>query len=94
MTRPAQPQDVEAVTALIHVAYRGYVPLLGRDPQPLTDDYAALIAAGEVFALEMEGMLAGVLVVQEPEWGVMLVDGGHRSGAAGAGTRHAFDGVR
>lgn len=73
MIRPGQPADTEAVTALIHAAYDGYVPLLGRDPQPLTDDYAALIAAGEVFVLEEDGMLAGVLVVQEPEPGTMLV---------------------
>ena len=73
MIRPAQPEDAEPVIALIHAAYRGYVPRLGRDPQPMTDDYAALIAAGEVFVLETEATLAGVLVVQEPESNTMLV---------------------
>ena len=73
MIRPAQPSDAGPVAALIQAAYGGYAPLLGRDPQPMTDDYAALIAAGEVFVLEVERVLAGVLVVQEPEWGTMLV---------------------
>ena len=67
MIRPAQPEDAEPVAALIEVAYCGYVALLGRKPQPMTDDYAALIAVGEVYVLEEEDVIVGVLVVQQPE---------------------------
>lgn len=73
MIRPAEPADAEPVTALIHSAYGGYVSLLGRNPQPLNDNYAALIEAGEVFALTEDDALLGVLVVQEPEYGTLLV---------------------
>jgi GNAT superfamily N-acetyltransferase len=68
--RPALGQDEAAVTALIHSAYQGYVAALGRNPQPMEDDYATRIAAGEVSLLEQNGVVIGVLVctLREGEW--------------------------
>jgi GNAT superfamily N-acetyltransferase len=63
--RQAQPSDASAVSELIHAAYALYVPRLGRDPQPMTDDYAALSEAGEVWVLDGSATLDGVLVVQK-----------------------------
>jgi len=71
--RQAQSADVEPVAALIQAAYEGYVPLIGRNPQPMDDDYAALIAAEQVFLLEGGGELLGVLVVQQPDDFELLV---------------------
>ena len=73
MIRQAQPADAEAVATLIGAAYGGYAPLLGRNPQPMDDDYAALIAAKQVFVLEDGGELLGVLVVQQPDDFELLV---------------------
>ena len=73
MIRQAQPADAEAVTTLIGAAYGGYVTFLGRNPQPMDDDYAALIAAEQVFVLEDGDELLGVLVVQQPDDFELLV---------------------
>ena len=61
--RPARPADAPAVTALVRAAYARWVPRLGREPAPMTEDDAALIAAGAVTLLEDAGRLSGVLVL-------------------------------
>lgn len=62
--RPATAADLAAVVALIDAAYRHYVPTLGgRRPRPMDDDQAARLAAGELFVLEDEGRLLGVVTM-------------------------------
>ena len=73
MIRLAQSPDALPVTALVRAAYESYVPLLGRNPQPMDDNHAALIAAGEVFLLEQGGELAGVLVIQQQDRHELLI---------------------
>ncbi len=58
----ADSRDVERVTA---EAYAKYVPVLGREPQPMTADAAQLIAEHPVWVLAIEGHTAGVLVLKE-----------------------------
>jgi GNAT superfamily N-acetyltransferase len=71
--RLARPEDSNAVTALVRAAYAHYVPLMGREPGPMTDDYAALIRNGHVHVIDADGAIAGVLVLlPEPE--AMLLD--------------------
>jgi GNAT superfamily N-acetyltransferase len=65
--RLASPLETGLIAALIDAAYRDYIPRLGREPQPMTDDYTALIAAGEVWVLDGSSALDGVLVVQRQE---------------------------
>ena len=66
--RPARPEDAPSVTALVRAAYARWVPRLGREPAPMTEDDAALIAAGAVTLLEDAGALLGVLVlIPEPD---------------------------
>ena len=67
MIRQCNAADVAPVWTLIEAAYRDYVPVLGRNPQPLDDDYASLIDAGELFVLERDGHIAGALVLQQAE---------------------------
>jgi GNAT superfamily N-acetyltransferase len=67
MIRLASPLEVGLVTVFIDAAYHDYIPRLGREPQPMTDDYTALIAAGEVWVLDGSSALDGVLVVQKNE---------------------------
>ncbi len=73
MIRSALFADAERVVGLIRAAYEGYVPTLGRNPQPMDDDYAALIAKGQVSLLEDGDRIVGVLVVQPEECGNMLI---------------------
>jgi GNAT superfamily N-acetyltransferase len=46
-------------------AYQRYVPVIGTQPGPMLDDYAARIAQGQVWVLEEAGAIAGVLVLED-----------------------------
>ena len=46
-------------------AYAPWVPVIGRRPAPMQDDYAARCAAGEVFCLHDEAGLAGLVVLEQ-----------------------------
>lgn len=54
-----------ALRDLVRDAYALYVPRIGREPAPMTDDYAARIAAGEAWVVEEEGRLLAVLVLED-----------------------------
>ena len=65
LLRPARTPDLDAVARLTRDAYAPYTALLGAPPLPVTEDYAARIAAGEVWLLETSsGALAGLLVLE------------------------------
>ncbi|SRR6266516_348570 len=63
--RPARAEEAESIRSLVRAAYALYVPRVGREPSPMTDDYAAQIAAGIVWAIVDEGELAGVIVLED-----------------------------
>jgi ribosomal protein S18 acetylase RimI-like enzyme len=65
MVRLAGAPDRAAVEACTRNAYAAFARRVGYDPEPLTADYGALIAAGQVRVLEQEGTTAAVLVVRE-----------------------------
>ncbi|WPB86593.1 GNAT family N-acetyltransferase [Sediminicoccus rosea] len=71
--RPARPHEAETLRALVRAAYAHYVPRLGREPAPMTDDYAARIAAGQAWVLEEAGASIGALVLEDTAEG-MLID--------------------
>lgn len=47
--RPAGPDDLDAVRRIARTAYASYVPRIGREPAPMVADFAASIAAGQVW---------------------------------------------
>jgi ribosomal protein S18 acetylase RimI-like enzyme len=61
---PASAGDAPAVAACVRAAYAHYVPRIGREPAPMTADYDALIAAGEVWLIRAGEEVAGVLVLR------------------------------
>ena len=65
MIRPALPSEADAVRGLVREAYAHYVARLGREPGPMGDDYAERIADGQVWVLEEECELVGVVVLTE-----------------------------
>jgi len=66
--RRARQDDVPAITALVHDAYVGSVALLGRQPMPMTVDYAEAVALHEVWVLDEGDRLAGVLeLIAKPD---------------------------
>jgi len=71
--RLAVAADQPRLRALVIAAYAPYVPRIGRKPGPMDDDYAALIAAGQVHLLDTAGAIEGIIVLI-PEADAMLLD--------------------
>ena len=64
--RPARADEADAAKALVARAYDHYVERIGRRPWPMDDDYAALVAAGELW-LVADDRLAGLVVLRTVE---------------------------
>jgi GNAT superfamily N-acetyltransferase len=62
--RRARPDEAPLLRALVERAYAPWVPVLGRRPAPMDDDYEARAAAGEAWVLEEAGAVRGVLVLE------------------------------
>jgi GNAT superfamily N-acetyltransferase len=63
--RRARPDEAALLAALVARAYAPWVPVVGRRPMPMDDDYRARVAAGEAWVLEEAGAINGVLVLEE-----------------------------
>jgi len=63
--RPATPEEAPALAALVERAYCPWVPIVGRRPFPMQDDYAARIAAGQAWVLQADGAIAGLVVLEQ-----------------------------
>ena len=61
--RRAEPAEAGAVRDLVRRAYAHYVPRIGREPGPMTDDYAGQIAAGQVLVPETSPIEAVLVLV-------------------------------
>ena len=64
VTRPARPEDAEAIRALVRAAYARWVPVLGREPRPMQADYAAAVLVHEFALVEEGGALAGLIEME------------------------------
>ena len=70
--RPAATADLDAVRACVREAYAPYVPRIGREPAPMTADYADLIGRGEVWVADEAGRVVGVFVLRPGATGLLL----------------------
>ena len=71
--RPARLDEAALLAALVGRAYAPWVPVIGRRPGPMDDDYAARIAAGEAHVLEdPDGALLGLVVIERHADHLML----------------------
>ena len=59
--RQAKATDAAAIRDLTRAAYAKWVPLIGREPKPMTADYAAAVAHHRFDLLHVEGTLAALL---------------------------------
>ncbi len=71
--RRAVAADVPAIERVVHDAYVKYVARIGQPPGPMLDDYAARVAADEVWVGAGGDSIAGVLVL-EPAADHLLLD--------------------
>lgn len=59
--RPGTRDDVDAIRSLVRAAYAKWVPILGREPRPMTADYLTTIDEHD-FDLLMDGdLLVGLI---------------------------------
>ena len=73
--RPARPEEAGTLRDLVRAAYARWVPVIGQEPAPMNDDYAARIAAGEAFVLDgPDGAPLGVLVLEDDPPESLAVD--------------------
>ncbi|GGC44271.1 N-acetyltransferase GCN5 [Siccirubricoccus deserti] len=59
--RPATPADADAIRALTREAYAKWVPVIGREPKPMTADYAAAVRRHRIDLLHLDGRLAALI---------------------------------
>jgi ribosomal protein S18 acetylase RimI-like enzyme len=66
--------DQTAVEGIVREAYSVYIDRIGKPPGPLLDDYAALIAAGNVSVLEEPGGMISAIIVLLSKRDHLLLD--------------------
>lgn len=91
--RPATAVDVPAIQALVAGAYLKYAPRIGREPGPMQDDYAALVARGAVQVIDHSGTIEAVLVLIAKEDHLLLDNVAVAPAAQGAGLGRQLVGV-
>jgi ribosomal protein S18 acetylase RimI-like enzyme len=70
--RLAVATDAEPVRGVVDAAYRHYIGRIGKPPGPMLDDYATRIADRQVWVLEHDGRIAGILVLEQGPHGLLL----------------------
>ncbi len=71
--RPATTEDAEAIRALTREAYCKWVPVIGREPLPMTIDYDEAVRKHRIDLLHMDGKLAA-LIEMVPDDGHLLIE--------------------
>jgi GNAT superfamily N-acetyltransferase len=61
--RAATAADVPEIARTVDLAYRHYIPRMGRPPAPMLDDHAARVAAGTAWIIADDTGIAGVIVL-------------------------------
>jgi GNAT superfamily N-acetyltransferase len=65
MIRRAEVGEADAVRDVVLAAYQRYVAVIGTAPGPMLDDYAARVAADQVWVLPDADGIGGVLVLED-----------------------------
>ena len=71
--RRAGAADAEAIRAVTRAAYAKWVPMIGREPMPMTVDYEQRVLDHQIDALQVGPSLAG-LIELVPEADHLLID--------------------
>lgn len=59
--RQARPEDAPAIHALVCAAYAKWVPIIGREPKPMSADYEQAIQEHDFTLLCIGGEIAGLI---------------------------------
>ena len=72
--RLARPEDADALRRIVREAYAHYIERMGKLPGPMLDDYAKRIKDGQAWVLEVDGTIAGLVVLEDDGQGALLLD--------------------
>lgn len=93
MIRQAQASDEPEIRDCAEQAYARYVPSIGRKPAPMVADFAAQIAAGEVWvATDERNVFQGFIAFYEEDGHILLENVAVLPRAAGHGVGKALIG--
>ena len=62
--RIAVDADVPAIARVVHESFAGFIPLIGRAPWPMFQNYPSRVAQGAAWVLTEDGVVVGVAVLQ------------------------------
>ena len=68
----ARPGDLGTVRELTRRAYEHYVPIIGAEPMPMGEDYAPRIADGQVWLMEEDASVAGLIVLEDRDEALLI----------------------
>jgi ribosomal protein S18 acetylase RimI-like enzyme len=71
--RQAVASDASAIRELTRAAYAKWVPVIGREPKPMTANYAEAVRSHRIDLLYVDGKLAGVIEII-PEANHLLIE--------------------
>ncbi len=63
--RLARPAEAPRIAALVERAYAPYLPVIGRRPAPMDDDYTLRIAQNQAWVLEEGGTILGLAILED-----------------------------
>jgi ribosomal protein S18 acetylase RimI-like enzyme len=72
--RPARPEEAGTLHRIVTESYAHYIERMGKPPGPMLDNYARRIEAGQVWVLETDGMIVGLVVLEDDGDGSLLLD--------------------
>lgn len=70
--RRAEPGDADAVRQLTRDAYAKWVPLIGREPKPMSVDYEAAVLRNRFDLLCADGILVGLIETVDEGDGILV----------------------
>jgi ribosomal protein S18 acetylase RimI-like enzyme len=87
------------LTEVVRAAYGHYVPRLGGEPRPMTDDYAEVVRTHQVVVAERGGRIVGLVVLGVSDEGffvdnVAVDPSNHGTGVGKALLEHAESAAR
>lgn len=97
--RRATSADVDLVTRLTREAYAPLIPLIGREPKPMTADYAQAIADHVIDIYEQDGQAVALIeLIKKPDHllieNIAVRPSRHGQGIGGKLLQHAVDVTR
>ncbi len=72
IVRLAKTSEAEAVQQCVREAFTPYIERIGKPPAPMLADFPAIIAAGQVWVVEIDNQVVGVLVQYKTQDGFYI----------------------